>query len=251
MAMRTTINYIGVQNDDDEYGQHEEERMAIVPNLTTDSPPMRPTRPYSYYVATNFHPFDLSVLSQQLEEQQQENLKQQQQQQQLNEQQKQNKQEIHVSRKQQRQNNKKSGKKTAKQRLSVSLVDIKNTNVSVNTDGNTQEIVVNDDDSISRLKREKKAKSNQNVNEPTTPSSTLSFFKRSSHLTATMPASTSRAHKAAIIASNQSTTQAANSQPITGKINKFFRQLFRVGAEGKHHHTMAPSTIDEEEEVII
>lgn len=246
--MRTTINYIGVQNDDDEYGQHEEERMAIVPNLTTESPPMRPTRPYSYYVATNFHPFDLSILSQQLEEQQQENLKQQQQQH-LNEQQKQNKQEIHVSRKQQRQNNKKSGKKT-KQRLSVSLVDIKNPNVSVNTDGNTQEIIVNDDDSISRLKREKKAKSNQNVNEPTTPSSTLSFFKRSSHLTATMPASTSRAHKAAIIASNQSTTQA-NSQPITGKINKFFRQLFRVGAEGKHHHTTAPSTIDEEEEVII
>lgn len=237
----TTLNYMCIR---EESRKQDESQQMVTSAATCEqlvTPPLKPTRPYSYYVATNFHPFDLSVLCQQLEEK------------------KQQEKEATVAKSPvgtlesvqesaTRSNKRTKKQKKQKQRLSMSLGDIKTSNSS--------KLVVNDNEEEDefKLSASKKAKSNQLVNNVAADDEAAkfstatvgrncgsSFFKRATGLTSTMPAFAARAHKFTRSSQNQSELHHQQPhQPITGKINRFFRQLFRVG--DKH----VPSTIDEE-----
>ena len=261
------------------------------------SPPQKPTRPYSYYVATNFHPFDLSILCQQLEEAAAAAAT--------------NNTtaataastatESSTTAVVATKTNKKSVKKNKKrQRLSVSLCDIKTSNNNRNQPNQQQQLnaAVNVESSknsnssgskksnggeLFKLngEKKKKSKSNHHVNKVDgddeagknrdsirlQQQQSLGGFMRSTGLTATMPVMRSNKlanrnnndniNNSMLNRNSQNTTtttmtsghhqhQHNSNQPISGKINRFFRQLFRVSASDK---IPSPTSIVEEEEV--
>lgn len=199
-------------------------------------PPQKPTRPYSYYVATNFHPFDLSVLCQQLEEQHKEQPEtpaapQPPAEPPVAAQATSGRRQKALS---------KNKKQRQKQRLSTSLGDIKTPNIFKSTllagagGGGGGAKKSSDGVGDGELSK-KKSKSNHFVvergEEYDTIDSSGGGFKRSTCLTATMPARTYAA-----VGKHEATAQ----QPFSGKINKFFRQLFH-----REKPPSTPSTIDE------
>lgn len=238
-----------------------------------DAVAVKPARPYSYYVATNFHPFDLSVLCKQLEERQE--------QEKLNAASSREKSplvEIEPIRRESsirlskrgdngsRKDNeakKQACKKKQNKRLSTSLSDMKASNVQ-------NKLIVNDDSRLNTkaaneaacemLRVDRKSKSNQRVTkdedagknesgekiEKSPRRATLaidnadirrrssSLFRRATAFTATMPHAFARSKNTIRLNQNQEELQQSchehQHQPASGKINRFFRHLFRVGA---------------------
>lgn len=155
----------------------------------------KPNRPYSYYVATNFHPLDLSILTTQTETSLE-------------------KTTIETSVKRRT----KKPKKDESKRLSMSLSDIKNDKIqSMEPSKKTY--------SFFKL-NSKKFKSNQHnldkdcdeTDDEAFIKSSQNSFKRMSAFNSTMPARISSKNR----------TISSTNQHQTGKINKFFRNLFRI-----------------------
>lgn len=254
---------------------------------TPQTQPSRPARPYSYYVATNFHPFDLSVLCQQLEERQEQeraaaaaaaaaNIREKSPTPLTTE--PPNRESTIRSSKRSRKSKQKQDNKQqeASKRLSMSLSDIKTPTTATTATNNESKLMVNDDvdKPVFKMQTDKrKSKSNQlglhkgqnfdeydddydGLAENSRRRSSTSVFKRATGFTSTMPAKFARAinpsrvyeqqtqqQQQSMMLTCEQQQQQQSSQPISGKINRFFRHLFRVGDNKSHG---VSSHIDEE-----
>ncbi|RNA41304.1 hypothetical protein BpHYR1_031583 [Brachionus plicatilis] len=154
---------------------------------------LKPNRPYSYYVATNFHPLDLSILTTQTDAPLQETTA-----------------ENGVKRRTNKQ------KRDESKRLSMSLSDIKTSQAIEPTKKTYSFFKLNS----------KKSKSNQHnldkdfeeTDDEAFAKSSQNSFKRMSVFNSTMPARFNPKNRS---------TNSPNQHP-PGKLNKFFRNLFRI-----------------------
>lgn len=261
--------------------EHQQQQHQAVMMMTpNEQVSMKPTRPYSYYVATNFHPFDLSVLCQQLEERQEQERAAAAAEATTATAREKSPAPVEPSRREASRSSKRGsgsgpggGKKQSSgsskkqnKRLSTSLSDIKashHNRLTVNDDtragaenaatssllrgdkkSKSNQLMVDADESKNGLRAAKKAIDDDHHR-------SLSVFKRATGLTSTMPAAFARAkNPIRLLHQQQQQEQQPNQpnqhQPISGKINRFFRHLFRVG--DKH---ATPSTIDEDVRYIL